>query len=312
MRPPTLRGMTVGLICLLLPVQPPSAPDRSLPLYVTVTSPFAQPIPRLTSDDFVILDNGRPVPVQTLSEGDQPVALSVVFDLSGDMFFEATRLLASAETLLQAMPIDGRPGMMFTHRSWRPSDPWRSMEVATRISRDAAARRLGIRSSFGWPLWSACEWAMQAVTLRRARRVLVVVTDGPTKADRTSGMSALHESVNPEEGLEEPTERELLDYVDREDVLVYAIGFEGSRFDDVVKRLAVRSGGRVILLTREGDLNVMFQQIAVEVRAQHVLRFTPPAFDGQTHVLSVQLKRPESLTVRARSDYKATSRPVSY
>ena len=47
-----------------------------------------------------------------------------------------------------------------------------------------------------------------------------------------------------------------MDYVDRHDVLVYAIRFEDSDFDETDRRIAVRSGGRAIVLARNADVNL--------------------------------------------------------
>jgi hypothetical protein len=147
---------------------------------------------------------------------------------------------------------------------------------------------------------------MTAVAFRQSRRVLVVVADGRGRKD-------VDEPADLQEGetFDETSERELLEYVDREDVLVYAIGFEGSHFDDAVQRAAVRSGGTVTVLARSADLNATFRQIAAEIRSQYVVRFEPAAFDGKSHTLGVQIKR-EGAKARSRTEYTASKRPAVY
>ena len=278
--------------------------DNTVPLYLTVTAASGSAASPLDVSGVAVLDNGTPVQPLSLVKADGPVALSVVFDLSGGMFFEAARLVAATETLLRAVPVDGEPALTFFSRSWRPDDRWKS----TSFSVVPILTRLGIRRVWNRPLLSEAEWAMTAVAFRKSRRVLVVVTDGPGRGDRTvpvENPSDLREGAS----FSETKARDLVDYVDRHDVLVYAIGFEDSNFDETVRHIAVRSGGRAIVLARNADVNVTFREIADELRSQYVLRFSPAAFDGKVHSLQVQPKD-RALRIRARQEYTASPRPV--
>jgi hypothetical protein len=281
--------------------------DRAVTIYVTIANDSPGPLPRLSANDFLVLDNGRPQDILAVSDGDVPVALSVVLDLSGGMFLEARRLVSAVESLLRSLPVDGRPAMSLIGRSWRPSDEWRSTSQS--IIPDLL--RLGIRREYRRPLWSECEWAMTSVAFRRSRRVLVVVTDGPGKDDRTGELNNPSD-LELEERVDETSERQLFEYVDRENVLVYAIGFEGSKFDEVVQRLAIRSGGRAIVLTRNGDLNVKFKEIADEIRGQYVLKFEPSVSDGSNTPLRSMLSARTCGCVHGPSTWPSSQRSTEF
>jgi len=50
------------------------------------------------------------------------------------------------------------------------------------------------------------------------------------------------------------------------EVRVYAVGFTGSTFDEIVGRIATRSGGTVTLLRRDEDLVRAFRRLAGAIR----------------------------------------------
>lgn len=288
----------------------PSQAAQVVRIAVTATDRSGEAVRDLAASDFTLLDNGSPTQIVRIERGDTPVALSVVFDLSNDLFLQAPRLLEAAPGLRQAVLLDGGPMMTFLSRHWRPGAEWRA--ASSRLVNDL--RRLGIQRApyNGRSLWSECEWVVSALAFREGRRVLVVVTDGQgsggwARPDSTRGNPDFDFDVDP---VPDTSARRLLEFLDLNDVLVHAISFEGSRFDDTVRQAAERSGGTVTILPRDADLGPTFDRIARELPSQYILGFTPASFDDKVHKLEVRVMR-EGVSIRAPHEYSARSRATS-
>ena len=95
------------------------------------------------------------------------------------------------------------------------------------------------------------------------------------------------------------------------DVIVYAVsmwvrdGVKTQKPSHVLEELAVETGGAFFRVDENDDMNTTFTEIVQQLRQQYVLGFTPRAFDGRQHKLSVRVKRP-GLDVQARKSYIAT------
>jgi hypothetical protein len=92
--------------------------------------------------------------------------------------------------------------------------------------------------------------------------------------------------------------------LEAEGVMLYAIGFQGVSLAGSIKTIARRSGGRATELRPDDDLAKALTAIADELHHQYLIGFTPVSFDGKSHKIEVQLKKP-ALTVRARQQYVA-------
>lgn len=147
---------------------------------------------------------------------------------------------------------------------------------------------------------------MRALAFREGRRVLVVVTDG-----QYGGGWAKRSDFSMELGYEDPaadtSSQQLLEFIDRNDVLVYAISFEGSTFDPTVQRAAQRSGGLAFRVKRDTDLHGVFRQIVAELRSQYLVSFRPAVLDNKVRPLTVRMSR-EGVTIHAREEYEARPR----
>jgi hypothetical protein len=99
-------------------------------------------------------------------------------------------------------------------------------------------------------------------------------------------------------------EADLRARIERDGVMMYAIGFEGVPLERDMKTMASHSGGRAEELKHSDDLAKELAAVVDELHHQYLLGFTPQTFDGQVHKLEVKVK-PRGLTVRARATYVA-------
>jgi hypothetical protein len=130
--------------------------------------------------------------------------------------------------------------------------------------------------------------------------VIVIYTSGKNSElpTRTQGRKI---NIKP------PTADSVQARAEQAGVMVYAVGFEGVKLTNVMKTIAVRSGGRATELKKTDNLGEVLAGIAAELHQQYLLGFTPTAFDGREHVIAVRVKSPEHI-IRARQNYIAKSR----
>jgi VWFA-related protein len=146
------------------------------------------------------------------------------------------------------------------------------------------------------PLWRAIQAGMLSLGDEPGRRVVLTFTDGKN-ATLFAGRA-----VDPRLS---DSDRETRERAERDGVMVYAIGLQGSDLGDEMVTLADETGGGHFLAKKDEDLGKTFAQVVEELHHQYVIGFSAAALDGQSHKLKVQA-RPPGMKVRARKSYLAT------
>lgn len=289
-----------------------------MPVYATVLDAAdSRLVTNLTRADFEVLDNGRPQPLTVFDNGEQPIRIVIMLDLSGSM--------------LGNLPILRRAAVqMFTRL--RPDDKARVGGFGDRIvlserftnDQDELIRALwfDLAPGGGTPLWGAVNVAMTALAHLDGRRVVLVLSDGK---DTAGG-----------HGRPAVTLAEVAGRSQAEDFMIYAIGLAsrmslngfagggggyggrggrggggsrgrgpgGDEPDPGMKELATESGGGYFELHDTDALGPTFERIADELHRQYLLGFTAPERDGKPHTIEVRVTTP-GLTVRTRRSYLA-------
>jgi Ca-activated chloride channel homolog len=283
-----LSPLTIAATVSQSPQQTPAGrPFRSsvdlVPVFATVTTHDGSFAAGLTKDDFVVLDNDQPQDVVSFAEEAQAISVFVIMDTSSSMVQAMPRLFGAAGVFLDTLRDDDRAmiSSLVYHGPPFTSDKRRLRTSMDMVPRDPAS-----------PVWLALDRAVTALKPETNRRVIVIYTDG-----RNTDLGEF-QRLNVEES-------RVRDRVVAESVMVYAIGFEGIPLAKGVKNIARRSGGRATELGTHDDLSKALAAVADELHHQYLLGFTPAAFDGKSHRLTVRLRRPD-LTVRARESYLAS------
>ena len=254
-----------------------------VPVYATVTDAKGAYRAGLTRDDFVVLDDGKPQEIVSFSDEAQAISVSVILDTSGSMAEARPAMLAAAGVFLNELRPDDRAMLGSLVYAGRPftSDKSRLKSAMDLIPPDP-----------GSPIWASLDGAATALKSETNRKVIVIYTDGQNKNLRGFGAPGTNESS-------------VRTRLEADGVMLYAIGFQGVSLAGGIKNMARRSGGRGIELAPGDDLAKTLTAIADELHHQYLLGFTPAAFDGRSHRITVQLKHPD-LSVRAREQYVAT------
>jgi hypothetical protein len=135
------------------------------------------------------------------------------------------------------------------------------------------------------PLWATLDSGLKLLATESQRRVLIVLSDGKSKADYVSN-------------------RDVVKHMHQTDVMVYAVGFDEAGLSKDLKALAEESGGGHASLRLHSDTAPELAAIVSELHHQYLLGFTTDVLDGATHVLEVRTTAPGA-TVRARRSYVA-------
>ena len=103
-------------------------------------------------------------------------------------------------------------------------------------------------------------------------------------------------------------------------VVMYSVGIVGSndslgvQGEAILEELSGVSGGKAFFPTTSADMDDIFERIALELRNQYAIAYTPKSFvpDGRWHKIKVKVAPPRGmprLTVRAKEGYFATTNP---
>jgi VWFA-related protein len=254
-----------------------------VPVYAVVTARDGSFVRGLSKDDFVVLDEGTPQDVVSFAEEAQAISVSVILDTSGSMKEALPRVFDAAGVFLDRLRPDDR-AMIGSLVYQGP--PFTTDKARLRSAMDL------VPNDPGSPVWLALDRAITALRPEPNRRVIVIYTDG--RNGDLGQFRAL--KVN---------EASVRARVESEGIMVYAIGFEGVPLGKGIRTIARESGGRAIELGRRDELAAALTAVADDLHHQYLLGFTPAAFDGKPHTLTVKVRRP-GLTVRSREAYVAS------
>lgn len=260
-------------------------------IYATVQNKDGRLVTNLTKEDFEIFDEGRPQAVTVFENDPQKITMALLFDMSRSMVKNLPRLREAS--------------VAFVHALW-PDDRVRigsfGEEIAlSPILTNDKTTLLRVLDEELWPggstpLWRAIQAGMLSLEDEPGRRVVLTFTDGKN-ATMFAGRS-----VDPRTS---DSDRETRRRAERDGVMVYAIGLQGSDLADDMVTLANETGGGHFLARKDDDLGQTFAQVVEELHHQYVIGFSAATLDGQSHKLRVEAK-PPGLKVRARKSYLAT------
>ncbi|HVS01503.1 MAG TPA: VWA domain-containing protein [Thermoanaerobaculia bacterium] len=264
---------------------------------VVVEGRTGQPMPDLREEDFRLLVDGRPVPIEVFERGAQsPLSLIVLQDLSGSMAepgkMEASR--NALDCLLDtARTHDEIALATFAGGQARVEVPFTG-ELATLRESMAVWQAWGTTG-----LYDAVAWLPEiTVGAERTSRAAILVTDGVDNA-----------SAVP------PGQAEQL--VRQAKLPVYVLGLTAGRrrapadgtfrYDQLLEQLARQSGGRYYAVADPTAARRACAALLTELRLQYVLGFSVSGVGGaRFHPLTVEV-RPRRARPTHRGGYHGTA-----
>jgi Ca-activated chloride channel homolog len=260
-------------------------------LPVTVTDRHGQLVGDLSKDRFAVFDNGRRQDVNLFSSEDTPVTIGLVIDNSASMRPKMGEVIAAALAFARASNPDDELFALVFADDVRDALPQRSISTEDTPALQAALSAVvpdGRTALYDGLLAGLTRAANGA----RARKVLILVSDGGDNASRS-------------------TQSDVLARARAANVTIYTIGLFDRNDEDanprLLKALAEATGGERFLPRSAGPLIGVCAHIAREIRSGYTIGYVPPDRDGAFHRVRVQVEADpgRKLIVRTRPGYFA-------
>lgn len=288
------------------PTPTPSPQDDTKPINIktdlvtltlTVTDIYGRYVSGLTKDAFTIFDNNEEQEITFFSDADAPVSLGILFDVSDSMSGEK---IGKARKALERFINTSHPSdeyflIAFNNRAQLLLDRTRDGEAVLRKLTLVDPRN-------NTALYDAVYLGIEKVTRgAHQKKAILIISDGQDNSSRYNFGEV----------------RRLLK---ESDVVVYAVGIldgsdsssmNGMQGQAFLDELTSVTGGKAFYPQTNVEMDEIFERIALELRHQYSIGYTPKDFkpDGKYHKVKVKVKPPRGLprlTIRSREGYFAT------
>jgi VWFA-related protein len=292
----------------------------------TVTDKQRRFVTTLRAEDLRVVEDGVPQKLFTFQqETDRPLAIALLIDVSASQEETLPNEKAAARLFIENVVKSNRDQVAivpFTGSAYLEQALTRDVLTTYRVLQSieiAAPAYLGSgkpltgiatgpRLPATPPEGSTAIWDAVALTannvltksLGQRRRAIILLTDG---IDTTSRLS-LKQAVNSALGAE---------------TVVYTIGIGNSKlegvYQDPLRDIAERTGGRAFFPDKKFDLNAAFAEIERELRTQYLIAYssTNKNRDGAYRKITIEITNPElrkqNLRLRHRPGYFAKAAP---
>src|SRR5579872_2091244 len=270
-------------------------------LFVTVRDKHKAIVTGLTKDDFQVYEDGQPQEITNFSaESDLPITLGILLDTSGS---ETNMLPAEKEAasrflarvlrkgdLAMVMTFDTDVDLLadFTDDRSRLDRAINRAQINAPIGGIIAQGPLPTSGTGGTDFYDAVYLAAHDKLAEEAgRKAIVVLTD----AEDTGSKINLDDAVESAQ---------------RTDTVVHILLVAEDGGDQTVaKRLTDETGGRMIIVRSEKNLEAAFDQISEELRSQYTIGYVPTnkAHDGSYRKVKVELKNKDYSALTRRGYY---------
>ena len=258
---------------------------------VTVCDPFNRPVTGLEKEHFKVFDDKVEQTITHFAMDDEPVAVGLVFDVSGSMGPKLQKSRQAAAAFFKTANPDDE--FFLVEFNDTPK-----LEVPLTQNVEEIQNHLTCAQSKGrTALLDAIFLAMHELKKsKKNRKALLIISDGGDNSSRYS-------------------EAEVRTLVREADVLIYAIGVfepyglrsrtpEESAGPGLLNDLCEQTGGRH-LPADVNELPDIAAKIGVELRNRYVLGYSPtnPSRDGRYHTLQVKVITPKELKLPVLRTY---------
>ena len=266
-------------------------------LTLTVTDYYGRFVSGLTKEAFTVIDEGEEQKITFFSDTDAPVSIGVLFDVSGSMTGEKISKARNAlgRFINTSHPNDEYFLIAFNSRAQLLLDRTRDGE--------AVLRKLTlVEPQKNTALYDAVYLGAERVTRgAHQKKALLIISDGQDNSSRYNF-------------------KEVRRVMKESDVVIYSVGIMdgrdagslmGIQGQAYLDELSSVTGGKSFYPQTDVELDEIFERIALELRHQYSVGYTPKDFqpDGKWRKLKVKVKPPRGLprlTVRSREGYYAT------
>lgn len=259
-------------------------------VHVSVVDKHAGFVSGLPRDAFEVFEDGRPQAIALFANDDTPVSVGLVIDSSQSMVTRRDAVIAAGMAFAESShPDDDMFTLNFNERIW-PGLPDGQAFTSNHAELHDALSRSGSRGQTA--LFDAIHTGLEHLDAgAKARKILIVVSDGGDNASHT-------------------TYRDVLDEALRHDVVIYTVGifdaYDRDAKPELLKELAATTGGEACFPRKLDEVAPALERIARDIRASYTIGYVPPASASpSTRRIRVEVhpQGGRKLSVRARSGY---------
>jgi len=318
-----------------------SVVTQVVPVTCSVVGADGVAIQNLQQKDFRVFDDGADQPIVYFDASSQPASVAAMIDASPSVLRESEEMKNAARALVDALGSSDQTAVVdfsaHTYLQIPFSSDWGAIRKA--VGRVDARQLLG--DTGGTNIYQAIFIAVKELFAGRSgRKAIVLLTDGQ---DSGLGLTLDPATARPRPGL--PNNQLTFEDVARElsaqDVQVFAVSTESRpkvmtakflsdhagqtlltesvrdgkipAYTLYLAEMVRRSGGQLYFLREASTLADTFHQIAVKIRAEYTIGFSPKAGGSQTphagwHALHVEVIGHPDATVTSRASYYVPTR----
>jgi VWFA-related protein len=313
-----------------------SVSTRIVPVTCSVTDAMGAAVRGLNRADFVVFDDGVPQPIAYFNASSDAAGVALVMDASPSVLRDTDEMRDAARALVDSLSSSDQIAVLdfsaHTYLQLPFSSDWKLIRVA--VAR-VDARQL-VADTGGSNIYQALFLTARDVFAgRRGQKAIVLLTDGE---DTGLGLTLDPATSGPRRGW--PTDRLTFEDVARAlaaaDIQVFAVSTESrpkimtaewlaqhatstlvvpaAREEKIppytlyLAELVRRTGGQLYFIREANTLADTFQQIALKIRAEYTLGFSPVGANGASprvgwHQLTVKVNGHQDPTVVHRTAY---------
>lgn len=317
----TLLAILVLAVCAAHAQEPPPAPQepvatlklttRIVGVSAVVLDNRGEPVRGLTKDDFVLKQDGKEEEIRYFSQDSGlPLTLVLMVDTSGSqkMFLQdETDASAKFFKAMLTQPSDRAALVQFDYNVLQLQQMTNQLVALENslgflsMPHPAPGGQPMPRGGGGTLLYDAIIASSQVeLNKERGRRAMVILTDGDDHGSRYSLEQAIAAAQ-------------------RADVVVYSVFYSGESFlsgmrgpsmtngrvdgHQVLEAISGATGGHVFTVSRKTPLDLIFTQIADDMRLQYQIGYAPPdSQPGSYHRIELKPKA-KHLTIQSRAGF---------
>jgi len=257
---------------------------RLVEVYATVLDHKGKFVDGLRSDNFQILENGRPQRISIFESNADALSCAILLDTTGSMREALPRVKNSVVKLMDTLdPQDSVAIFTF--------DDHLTVRQDFTTDKDAAKRAvLRTRAQGSTALFDAISEASGELAKRRGKKALIVFTDGDDNSSLLTAGGAIAQAR-------------------KVGIPLYAIA-EGeathsSELGKVLNELSENTGGVAYRVKKADEIEEIFQTIASNLRHLYLLSYKPlgDSTDGRWRKIDIQISGVQDYRLRAKQGY---------
>jgi Ca-activated chloride channel family protein len=257
---------------------------RLVEVYATVLDHKGKFVDGLRSDNFQILENGRPQRISIFESNTDALSCAILLDTTGSMREALPRVKNSVVKLMDTLdPQDSVAIFTF--------DDHLTVRQDFTTDKDAAKRAvLHTRAQGSTALFDAISEASEELAKRRGKKALIVFTDGDDNSSLLTAGGAIAQAR-------------------KVGIPLYAIA-EGeathsSELGKVLNELSENTGGVAYRVKKADEIEEIFQTIASNLRHLYLLSYKPlsDSSDGRWRKIDIQISGVQDYRLRAKQGY---------